>query len=302
MLGAGVLLDAALESVLKDTHGDLSARFSRARRLTAKGVALSQALLHSKCIHAADSAWLQSAEYAGRPELALKVISDRQVERVHFIRSLRVSLVFPMAVLAIGVGAGFFIKVLTGVSMVLAVWEVLLPALLLTASLFGFIALMNQDFRRVLSLVWSIPLVGTVLINRVSLIKRQYELAFFTPLLWQVKAGVPFDKAISSNQRLISNSSYQSQVLSCAESVRNGMAISAALTENGLVLSDRSKMALKIADASGDFERVLRSELVMHAEIVQQAFKNIVSWTPKVAYVLVLATMVSFFEPTAQRP
>jgi len=289
-------MDKALASLTKSDNQPrrLDLKLQHLRSQAAKGVPLSRALSHQKLINAADVALLASAEAAGRLAEALRFVSDRNVMRAQQLSTFRAGLVLPLAILFIGAFAGVFIKVASGVALIEAVFTVARP---LTLALFGIYLLarlLAVDIRTYLSLIWKHPLIWPVLERLTPKVSVAFEQCFYWPLLWQIQSGLRFDTAVNNNQALLANHRFKQAVIATKRQVSSGEELGLALVSNGLVLSPRLRQVLQVGQQTGRFEQAMSSELTIQQAGLDESFKQLLAWAPRVVYLLVLISVSRF--------
>ena len=128
-----------------------------------------------------------------------------------------------------------------------------------------------------------------------SYVQLAFTQYFYQPLLWQIRAGLPADRAISNCGLLLSNSDFKRRVSSASLLISKGTSLGGALGSAGLILSNRLRSILHTGDQSGQFDQAITHELNLQRSELKQKYKNMVQWWPRLAYVVVVVVVSGFF-------
>jgi len=288
MLEAGIPIDAALKS-LEAKLAKPNSKLMRAKGLVERGVSLPDAFRRSQMIDEFDYGMLVAADSAGHLANGLNHISERRVNQLQRVASLKAALVFPKAIMLIGALAGVFIRTSSGSQ---SVTEACLSAgvVVVWFYLIAYLAMLiiRADTRIWMSWFWPYPIL-----QRCS---KWYRLAleylFFNSFTWQIQGGVSAGFAAKSCSQLLRSRYFRRSVMLASGAMSNGESITLALSNNGLIFTDRMRQVLLIADQSGTHEQAIKHELKLQAIELAQKADNFFKWTPRVFYVMAL-TFVS---------
>ncbi len=284
MIDAGIPLDSSLSS-LESRSKNKNAKLQRAIGLVKRGSGVPDAFIRSKLVGEYDHAMLLAADKAGRLSDGLTHISERRVKQLQRVDSLRASLVFPKAIMVIGALAGLFVRMASGgQSVVEAAWAVGLIAAQFYLLCFVCLFVISADTRIWMSWFWPIKLVHKI--------SQGYRLAleyyFYNSFIWQISAGVSASDAVKNCRLLLSSTQFRNSATSAAEAMSRGRSITQAMMDQGLVLTERMRQVLLIADQSGKHEAAIKNELTLQGEVLKLKIENFFKWTPRVFYVIAL--------------
>ncbi len=301
-MAAGVTPEKALETLgrqdsasLKPQDIGLAQAYRRAQKQVGRGVPLSKALGKQGCVHRADIAWLAVAEQSGRVPEALKAIASRRATNASLVGALRAGLAMPVIVMLIGAFAALFVNLVQGQSLVSGLFAVLWPCLGVWLAIKLFIFLISHDARLALEKLWSLPIISDFLKRHNSLFQLHFETAFYRPLLWQFDAGVPFVGALENVGLILKNRQFERQTKLAGKLVGEGNSIDVALSSAGLVLSKRLLQSVQVGQQSGRIEQAIKHEIKLQEQALNLRLKSMVSWAPKIVYLLVLVIVSSLF-------
>jgi len=296
MLDAGVASDKAFSALLKGIQKNpFRAKMSKAQRSISNGVSISKAMYKQGLISHADSVLLGVGEQPGKTADALNLLHKLRQDQIMTLGALRSRLILPLAILTIGALAGIAIKVFAGNSLFSAFSEVFWPSAFVLFLIKFVLHVFSMDHSKLLSSLWSFPVLNSLFKQSDSYVQLSFIQLFYQPLLRQIQAGLPADKAIKNCGLLLSNADFKRQVFSAASLVSKGEEIGEALSLQGLVLSKRLNGVLRTGNQSGRFDQAIASELNLQRIKLQQKYKNICDWWPRLAYVVVLVVVSGFF-------
>jgi len=295
MLAAGIATDKAIATLARPQTESkptaLQVKLQRAAAQVSKGSPLSKALAQQRCLNRADEPLLTSAEAAGRVAQALQFISERQCNKAQHIKSLKAGMVMPIAVLAVGVLAGLFIKLLSGTSLLTAIKSLIVPTAMVLLAIHLIIRALQVDTRVYLSVIWRVPVLCDALAKYSVKFQVVFEQCFYRPLLWQFQSGVAFEHAVVNNQNLLNSARYRQLVRRSAKQVGNGSELGDALADNKLIMSKRLYAVFRVGQYSGAFETALSSELNIQHASIERYMSALIRWLPRLAYVMVLTVL-----------
>lgn len=282
MLDAGLCIEKALRSVdLKQNHS----MFERASSLVARGLNLPDALKRSKLVDPYDYSLLLAADKASAISSGLNHVSQRRLSQLQRAESFKAGLVFPKALIVIGVFAGVFIKIASGeTSPVDAFISTGALAILFYLIAFASLLLVSTDSRIWMSHLWPYRFLWKH--------SHWYQLALehflFNGITWQISAGVRADEACRNCSAILNSKRFTDSAIRASRAVGSGTAFSQALIENNLVLTERMKQVLLISDHSGAHQTAIKNELMLQAQTLKLKSHNFLKWTPKLFYLLAL--------------
>jgi len=284
MIDAGIPLESALGSLefrSKTNNGKLQ----RAIGLVKRGSTVPDAFVRSKLVGEFDYAMLLAADKAGRLQDGLNHISERRVKQLQRVDSLKASMVLPKAIIMIGAFAGLFVRTASGdQSMAEAGWAVGFIAAQFYVLCFACLFVISADTRIWMSWCWPIKLVR----KASHWYRMALEYYFFNSFIWQMSAGVSASEAVKNCRLLLSSKLFRDSATSAAEAMSRGQSITQAMTDEDLVLTDRMRQVLLIADQSGKHELAIGNELALQADRLTLKTKNFFKWAPRVFYVIAL--------------
>jgi len=244
MISSGMPADRALKVLAKGTQGArVETRLQRCIGLVSRGAGLAESFRRCKIVGEFDFELLKSAETAGSPEAGLQHISERRLNQLQQVSSLRVSLILPIAVLLIGAFAGIFVRVAVGGEPWLtAIVSVALGlAVVLTFTHLGLRAL-RADSRQWLSALWPLQFVKSAS----TLYQCIVDQLFFRSFIWQIESGTDAQEACTICKNLLDNDSFRAAVTAASQDMKIGNSIPNSLIDNGLALSQRMRQVLLI--------------------------------------------------------
>ena len=290
MIDAGISIDAALTS-LESRLGKGSEKLQRASQLVKRGVSLPDAFRRSKIIGEFDHAMLMAADNAGCLPEGLNHISESRVSQLQRANSFKASLVFPKAMMLIGALAGIFVRTSSGQQSVA-------EATISVGLVFGCFYLVclvslyvvRADVRIWMSWLWPYPVIRKIY-DWYCLALEYY---FYNSLIWQVSAGVSASDATKNCSHLLLSKSFQHSVVLASEAMANGQSLNQALVNEGLVLTDRMRQVLLVADQSGLHEKAIKHELKLQRGSLKLKADNFFKWAPRAFYLLSLVFISKF--------
>jgi len=291
MIAAGVTIEKALESLVKDRNNSIAQRLTRALGLVRRGVGLSQALKRSDCLNGFDVQLLATAEAAGCLPDGLNYIAERRLGQQQRVNNLTAALVLPQAVLLIGAFAAIFVRINSYQEPIFnAVVSVAVLTTIAWLMIRFSLVMLRLDARYFLSWLWPIGVVR----NQSWFYQATFELLFYRCLLWQLKAGEAVQKATERCQKLLTAPSFQAAVHSAADTMGGGTSVPESLRNSGLVLSRDLRQVMLIADESGRWEQAIAHELTLRGGALKQRLGAVFKWLPRVYYLCVLVFIVRF--------
>lgn len=290
MVDAGLSLEHALATINKGLK-NADPQLDRALGLVKRGKSFSTAFKTSGILSNFDYALLRTAETAGRLGEGLKHISELRINHIQRVRSLKTGLMLPKMVLLIGGLAGIFVKMNTGGQSVLqAVLSVSLTLVFVFAISYVFERLLLCDIRHYLSLLWPI--------NYFRKTNKRYhhlfEAVFFRALNWQLNSGIDARKALHNCQALLTSKPFKTQVADAAKAVEQGHSIPETLEMHNLVLSQRMRQVLLIAQQSGRYQQAIEHELTLQGGNIKQDVEALIKWAPRFYYLIVILVISRF--------
>jgi len=289
MVDSGLPIEKALNALNRSVHkGDAkkdNPKLLKAQRLVNRGTSLSEAFRRVGLVNDFDYTMLSTADAAGKISDGLNHISERRIDQLLRVGSFKASLILPKALILIGALAGVFIRTTSGQQSVteasFAVGASVLWFYLLTCFA---VFIVSADTRIWISWFWPYRIVR----KRVHWYRQAVEYFFYNSLLWQISAGVTASAATEGCSKLLRSKPFQQSVMSASVSMDRGVSLHQALVNEGLVLTDRLRQVLLIADRSGTHEAAIRHELGLQRSSLKQKMENFFKWAPRVFYVLAL--------------
>lgn len=296
MLGAGVVPDKALASLSRSDRARPSTsqlKLARIQRQVAVGVPLSKALQQQRYLCDFDTRLIRVAESCGKLPQGLALISEHQVAKTQWLNRIKASLTLPLAVLIIGALAGLLVRVIRGDGLIESVFVISTSVLLTLLCFSALLRMLSLDIRYYLSIAWSMPVVSYLFKHLSVNTQACFEQVFYRTLVWQFNAGVAYDQALTNNATLLSSRAYKASVKQAARSISAGDSVSTALRQNQLVLTERLRQTLRVADDTGTFGQAVSRALSVQRQRLELAMENVVSWLPRVSYLVVLLVVSS---------
>jgi len=201
----------------------------------------------------------------------------------------------PKAIVLIGALAGVFVRVATDKQ---NTFDAVISVGAITAwfYLICYLSLfiIRADTRIWMSWFWP----NTILFNKNSWCSLALEHYFYKSLVWQVSAGVPYSRAIERCRSLLSSDSFSVAVNKASKDMAKGCSLSQSLIKHGLVLTDRMRQVLLVADESGTHEAAIKHELKLQSGRLDLKAKNFFKWAPRFFYLvalIVVSKLMSFY-------
>lgn len=284
MIESGLPIERAINSLISSS-GKLKHKLSKASRLINKGLSLPKAFYQTGLIKNFDYAMLSSADTSGRLHEGLLHISERRVNQLQRVDALRSALVLPKALVILGAVAALFVRTATGQqSMTESIISVSIIVTLFYALVMIGISLVRLDTRVWMSCFWPYPWVR----QSISWYRLSLEYLLYNSLMWQISSGVSASQAAKNCSQILDSGKFQRRMLSAAKSMDNGERMTQALTEQGLVLTERMRQVVLIADQSGTHEQAIKHELAIQRSALKLKADNFFKWAPRVAYLIAL--------------
>lgn len=293
MISSGMPADRALKVLAKGTEDvGVETRLQRCIGLVSRGAGLAESFRRCKIVGEFDFELLKSAETAGSPEAGLQHISERRLNQLQQISSLKVSLILPICVLLIGAFAGIFVRVTVGnepwlIAMVSVAFAL---TVVLTLTHLGLRAL-RSDSRQWLSLLWPLEFVKSASVR----FQMTVDQLFFRSFIWQIKSGINAQEACTLCKNLLSSDSFHAAVAAASQDMKTGKSIPSSLIDNGLALSQSMRQVLLIADHSGQYDKAVSHHLALQYEELDRQTNETYKWLPKIYYVIVIAVIGGWF-------
>lgn len=288
----GLPLRNAVETLLVSADKALHARLAGFQEKVSAGADVAEAGSNSGLFLAWETRLIQAAAVSGKLEQSFAALARRYADRASRYARIRNGLVLPFAV------------------MVVAVFVAPLPALfrgdisgqaylLLTAGrlllFFSALYLLSFSWRRlgasgadntVFRLLLHIPCVG-------PLIRRQQQRDFLHSLALLLAAGVPVFEALAVAADSVSHPTLRERFSGSARAVRNGTPVTDALRDCSALPGSHSDNILRAGEVSGRSDEMLSHLVAQMDEQLHSQYRTIADWTPRLAYVFVLAFFVS---------
>ena len=291
MLGSGIAPETAVRTLTKNPHRNNNALL-RAANYLQNGQSMSAAFKQTKLLSKHDLAIFSNAERAGRIPQGLESIARDQMTRWQQQRTLETGLLLPKAILFIGAIAALFIQTLQNQGSLneafISIAIITVVVLLITRL---FVVLWSLNALVWLSLLWPFDYLK----SHNNWFKNHFEYNFFRNLRWQLQAGVAADEALYRCTDLIKQPNYRKQVNTAISAVKEGQSLATSLYQSRLVLSNRMKQTLLIADEVGIFDKSLKLELDWLQRKINMRTKEQIKWLPKAYYFIVLAVIFKYF-------
>lgn len=235
---------------------------------------------------------IRAAEASGSLGRCFTALADRYSARARRYARIRNGLVLPFAVMVVAVFVAplpaLFYGVVSG-----------RQYLLLTAGrlmlFFAALFLLSYSWRRLgasgadntmFRLILRLPYFG-------GLVRRLQQRDFLHSLYLALSAGIPAFQALPLAAESISHPGLRHRFAQTAALARNGAAVTDALARSGALPDENARNLLAAGEASGRSEEMLDHIVRQLDEVIDSQFKTIADWTPRVAYVLVLAFFVT---------
>lgn len=287
MIDAGLPIDTSLKSI-SERSGEASAKLSKAQRLVKRGVSLPDAFQRVALVNDFDYAMLTGAATAGRLADGLNHISESRVNQLQRAESFRASLILPRALIVVGGLAGIFIRTASGgQALVDAIAMVGLIMALFYLATVAAVAVVTVDTRVWFSWFWPYAIVR----KRLEWYCLALEYFFYNNLIWQLSGGVAASNATRVCGLLLDSNAFRARVMAAADAMDRGESMPQALLNEGLVLTDRLRQVLLIANHSGTHEAAITHELSLQRIRLKQKTDNLFKWAPRVAYVIALVVV-----------
>lgn len=276
LLGAGLSLDAALDSVAEQTENQhLIDAFSRTRAAVVQGEAFHQALaVERKIFPAIYLSMAEVGESSGTLDLALANLADLLEEQARLRGRINSALAYPLLMAVAGSGVLLFLVgfVLPKITRMLLDLEQVLPlptrilifisdllqnygwllTILLIAALLLFRRWSNEDAGRLVVDRWRLELPVAGRLNRLIATSR-----FSRTLSTLLGSGLPLLQALEITGKLLNNLVLQQLVENTAHQVREGSSLSAPLQKAKLFPVMLTQM-IAVGEDSGELEQMLR--------------------------------------------
>ena len=285
MLEAGIAADVAVASLGATSGKEMQTKLKNATRAIKRGVALPEAFYKSKLVNEFDYSMLNTAADAGRIFEGLNHISERRVNQLQRVDSFKASLVLPKALVFIGLFAGVFIRSATGSQ---SVTEALISGGWTAAWFYFFCYLVLHVFRADTRIWMSWFWPHTLMRKRSEWLSLSLEYLLYNNLVWQVSSGVTYSQAVERWGSLLTAQDFRQKVERAAKQMEQGKRLSEALIDEGLVISNRMRQILLIADESGNHELAIKNELKLQNIQLAQINDDFFKWVPRVFYILAL--------------
>lgn len=280
-LDAGLDPAAAVARVRTDRRGDkraldrLSAELRRGRPLA---VALSAAGYAGQL----DAAIIGVGEQAGKLDAALRAVALREERRRRRAAGLRVRLWFPNVVLAIVLAIGVVRSVTAGATLLAALVNAGITALLVLAVTYAIVTTLSRDPTGWLGLAWRGKLIDSS-----TLLRRYFEHTFFTLFAWQTDAGVDFVSGAPALAALIDDPHYRKTVARYRASLRRGVGVTESLEIAKLLRGGELAEVIRTGEHAGRLAPALEHYLAAEGARLERVSDTVFAWVPRVYYAIV---------------
>jgi len=240
-----------------------------------------------------DHAMLLTADESGRVSDGLNHVSELRIKQFQRVDSLNASLILPKGIVMIGAFAGVFVRITAGgqsISQAMlaigiaSVWFFLVCHFLLF--------LIRSDSRIWMAWLWP----HKTLLKRSKWCCLALEHFFYKSLVWQISAGVTYNRAIERCSKLLSSPIFQNSVDAASRDIAAGTSLTESLLQHDLVITDRMRQVLSIADQSGTHERAIKHELKLQDFQLRLYAENFFKWMPRLFYLLALVVVSSLMK------
>lgn len=227
---------------------------------------------------------VQIAELSGKlPQLLMQFAHSMQQQYARK-QQLKVRLILSQAVIAIASVAGIVLALLKGGS-VLPTLLSLIAMLFITRLLFWLLAV---DKVYLLACIWQ----GNSWLHRVALYKRFFEQQWYGLLVMQLETGIDAAQALNQLKEAFPSRDLQQQLRRCIAYLDKGYALTAALSQSGLILSSDLKQLLLAGEKSGRLAPMLRHYLDVEQKKLDVMLDSCYEWLPRFYYVVAVSVML----------
>lgn len=291
MMDSGIPIAAALKSINTKTD-QKNVKLQKAQRWANRGMSLPEAFRRADLVNDFDYTMLHAADTAGRISDGLNHISERRLNQLQRAERFKSSLILPKAVVLIGGIAGVFVKIsVAQQSLSEALVSVGVAMTWFYLVVYASVLLVKADTRVWMSWLWPYPVVR----KNNEWYRTALEYLFYNSLVWQIAGGIDASSATKGCSQLLKSQQFQSSVMAASDSMAKGLSMTQALTNEGLVLTDRLRQVILIADQSGTHEAAIKHEMSLQRMILKQKAVKFFKLAPRVFYVMALVVTSEFF-------
>ncbi len=276
LIGAGI---SALEAVKKiATYYDSLADWSQVINSLQRGSRFSQSLAKSNLINRFETELISVAEDSGRVEQGLQMLAKSQQKRKERASRLKSKLLYPFAILLVGMLISSLLRLLNGPDNSLLSVSTLLGIQLL--ALFWL-------YRWVIGLIqkgahyWLAQLDRY---NKSDWFQLHFDHLLIEVMYWHQQSAIDAKTSFNRMTKLFESKPIKRQLLKASSLCGQGIGLSNAIRQSQLPVSKDTIQLLSASEQAGELENTLKRRLELIAEEADLQLNNLTDWLPRIIY------------------
>ncbi len=278
--GAGITMQEATQ-ICASSYQD-EGNWSKVAYKLSQGETLANALGQNGLITQYEQAIIAVAEFSGKTEQALNWLATSHEKRERRVSQLRSKLIFPIAVLIIGIAAAGILALLRNPTISV------LTILMLASVIIAIVIIVTRIMLNFLRNDPANVIVSVELFRYSNLYKYLFEQLLFTALVWNSRAGINFKTGLLKTSNLINSNKLKAKLKMASSYCGQGMTVAESIKMSGLPITTELQQMLKIAEESGRWEQAVDHYLKQQQVMLDMKIESALEWLPRVYYFFIV--------------
>jgi type II secretory pathway component PulF len=284
---SGIPLLQALPIISGQSPASIQEKLQKLTLWIQKGTSLADAGRRSGVFLSWEARLIGAAEAAGSLQTVFTQLSEHYQARASRLRKLKVRLVYPYAVLIIGLLVLPLPSLAAGD---IGPFGYFLRSLLPLLVFFLSTRFLANAYRRTLAGERS-GLAGDLLFT-IPLIRRQLQRDMLAALAMLLRAGLPALEALELTRDSCAGSTLRGKFVGVLSDVHNGAGVSEALAAADLLEDDYASGLIGTGEAAGRLDGMLSYYVERLDDKLQSQLDMLAEWFPRVVYFVIIGLLL----------
>jgi type II secretory pathway component PulF len=284
---SGIPLLQALPIIGGQVPALLQKKLQRLTQWLQRGTSLADAGRRSGVFLDWEARLIGAAESAGSLQTVFTQLSEHYRTRATRLRRLKTRLVYPYAVLIIGI---LLLPLPSLVAGDIGAFGYFLRTLLPLIGFFVGVRLLAGAYRR--TLAGEPGGLSDALVFDIPLIRRQLQRDVLAALAMLLRAGLPAIEALELTRDSCASSALRAKLVAALSAVNSGVGVADALADADLLEDDYASGLINTGEAAGRLDEMLGYYVARLDEKLQSQLDMLAEWFPRVVYGLIIALLL----------